>query len=355
VIVNRQYHVLAIVHAGNGLRADLHEFRILPDGTALITAEYPVRWDTRAVGGPAHEDVFDSVVQRIDIKTGLVLYQWDSLDHVPVTDSYLDPSPRRPFDYFHVNSVQRLAGGDLLISSRNTSAAYLLDGLTGALIWRLGGRQSSFALAPGAAFGFQHDVESRAAGARIVTLFDDAGGPPGTANQSRGLKLELDLRAHTARVLAVYDHAPPLVAHAEGNYQLLPGGDALIGWGQAPYVTEFSRDGRTLFDARFVGPNSSYRAYRFPWIGLPTSRPAIAVAHGRGHARTVYASWNGATQVRAWRVLAGESPARLRPLGIKPWRSFETALTVRTTAPFLEVRALGHNGRSLGVSRVVRG
>ena len=53
--------------------------------------------------------MLDSVVQEIDIKTGLVLYQWDSLDHVPLADSYeaMPATAGGPFDYFHINSVQQ--------------------------------------------------------------------------------------------------------------------------------------------------------------------------------------------------------------------------------------------------------
>ncbi len=73
--------------AGNGLSADLHEFKLTGANTALITAYYPVYVDARSVHYPAKQIVLDSVVQEIDIPTGLVLFQWDSLDHVPLTDS----------------------------------------------------------------------------------------------------------------------------------------------------------------------------------------------------------------------------------------------------------------------------
>ena len=102
------------------MSADLHDFQITPRGTALLTAEYPVKWDASSVrGATRQETVFDSVVQEIDIPTGLVLFQWDSLDHVPVTDSYASPpSAEDPFDYFHLNSVQQDFDGNLVISAR---------------------------------------------------------------------------------------------------------------------------------------------------------------------------------------------------------------------------------------------
>jgi hypothetical protein len=348
VIMNSAYRQVAVVHAANGVRADLHEFRLLPGGRALLTAAFPVRWNATSRGGLPDQTVQDSVVQEIDVKTGLVLFQWDSLDHVPLAASYERAVPGHSYGYFHANSIDP-NGGNFLISARNTCAAYQVNGRTGKVMWQLGGRQSTFALAPGAGFCFQHDVESHG---RFITLYDDAGGPPRTASASSGLKLLIDFHAHTARAVAIYRHVPPLTIEAEGNLQQLPNDDAFIGWGESPYFTEFTPGGRTLFDARFVANDASYRAYRFAWTGRPTTRPKIAVARGGGIARTVYASWNGATGVSAWRVLGGDSPERLRPLRALASRGFETAVRVRSAARYMQVRALSASGQVLGASRV---
>ena len=87
--------------------ADLHEFQITPWNTALITTEHPVVWNTSSIHGPKRQIVLDAVVQEIDIPTGLVLFQWDSLDHVPVSYTHqpLPVSSDLLFDYFHVNSI----------------------------------------------------------------------------------------------------------------------------------------------------------------------------------------------------------------------------------------------------------
>ncbi len=108
VIDDSAYRRVAVVQAANGLHADLHEFELTPRGTALITAYYPVYWNASPVGGSPHAIVLDSVVQEIDVKTGLAVFQWDSLDHVPLSDSY-QRAPKdggQPFDYFHVNSLE---------------------------------------------------------------------------------------------------------------------------------------------------------------------------------------------------------------------------------------------------------
>ena len=178
-IYNTHYSQIAVVRGANGLASDLHEFQLTAAGTALLTAYYPVLIDASSVKhGPKRAIVLDSVVQEIDIPTGLVLFQWDSLDHVPLTESEsaFPAGTRHPYDYFHVNSIQQDTDGNLIVSGRNTWAAYKIDHTTGAVIWRLGGKRSSFRMGPGTRFAFQHDV--RVHPGNLVTVFDDGAGPP---------------------------------------------------------------------------------------------------------------------------------------------------------------------------------
>ncbi len=354
IINDTSYRQIGFVRAGNGLHADLHEFDISPKGTALITAYYPVFTDTRSVrGGRARQTVLDSVVQEVDIPTGLVLFQWDSLDHVPLTATYSQPpkSAGAPFDYFHINSVDVDKDGNLVISARNTWAAYKVDHATGRIIWTLGGRHSSFKMGPGASFAFQHDVRVRAIGDMFITLFDDGAGPPTVHTHSRGLKLFLDTKHMTARWAAGLDHAPNITANFEGSYQQLPGGDNFLGWGQQPYVTEFNAHNQVVFDGRFFGGNSTYRAYRFPWTATPADPPAIAATTGKN--ATAYVSWNGATTVSSWRILGGSDPTKLATVASGAKRGFETAIKV-PSEPYVEAQALDGHGTVLGTSAAVR-
>jgi hypothetical protein len=355
MIVNSSYQLVATVSAANGLSADLHEFQLTPQGTALISAEYPVYWDASSVHASTHEIVLDSVVQEIDIPTGLVLFQWDSLDHVPLSASYSKPptkqyGPGTPYDYFHVNSITLDHDGTLLISSRNTWAVYKVSHGTGAIIWALGGKHSSFRLGPGAGFAFQHDAQVQAYGDQFITVFDDGAGPPYVHAQSRALKLQLNLKRMTATRVSQLEHTPPLLSSFEGDDQQLPNGDNFVGWGQQPYFSEFNSKGQLIFDGRFVDDNLSYRAYRFPWNGTPASAPAIAATHS-GARMTVYASWNGATDVSAWRVLGGKTSTRVGAIATAPRRGFETAINARTHK-YIAVQALGAKGQVLGTSYV---
>jgi hypothetical protein len=134
--------------------------------------------------------------------------------------------------------------------------------------------------------------------------------------------------------------------------QLLPNGNVLVGWGTAPAFSEYTPAGKQISDGLFTPPNDSYRAYRSPWRAQPTSPPAISVDHGAGGQVTVYASWNGATDVARWQLLAGSSRNDLAPVATVAKGGFETAINTKTSKRYLAVRALANSGRVLGTSKV---
>ena len=352
VIFDSSYQQIAAVKAANGLQADLHEFQLTPQGTALITAYFPVFWDASKDHASKHAIVLDAVVQEIDVKTGLLLFEWDSLDHVSLSDSFVPPPKKttNPWDYFHVNSIDQ-DGNALLVSARNDSSAYKLDIQTGRIIWTLGGKRSSFKMEPGASFADQHDIRVRAANDRFVTIFDDGAGPPPVHQESRGLKLFLDLKHMTATRVAQHFHAPPLLANFEGNLQQLPNHDDFVGWGQRPYFTEYDSHGKLIFDGRFVDVNSNYRAYRFPWSGQPAVPPKVSTTGGKEP--IAYASWNGASDVAAWRVLGGASPGALKTVATARRSGFETAISLSSAQTDVAVQALDPAGHVLGTSSTV--
>jgi hypothetical protein len=277
-----------------------------------------------------------------------VLFEWHSIGHVALVESYyrLPRKPDRTYDYFHINSIDIDHDGNFLVSARNTHAIYKLDRRTGRVIWRLGGKRSDFELGRGVAFGWQHDARRLPDG--TVTLFDNAAAPK-LRKQSRGIVLRVDERHKRVTLVHSFVHTPPLVAVDQGNMQKLPNGNYLVGWGHQPYVTEFGPHGKTLLDFRFGRSGvDSYRAYRFGWIGRPRSKPAIAVERD-----TLYASWNGATEIKAWQLLGGAEKKKLRPLLTVPKTGFETAITPPAETAWVAVRALDRLGRSMARSAVV--
>ena len=350
VVLDRRYRELLRVKAGNGYKADLHEMLITPRNTALLIAYPYVHADLRDVRGPEDGLAIDGVVQEIDLETGHVLFEWHSLDHVGLDESHwpLPKDPRKEaYDYAHLNSVGLDTDGDLLVNSRHTWAAYKIDRRTGTVRWRLGGKKSDFELAEDAQFAYQHDVRRRADGA--ITLFDNAASQaPQPGKVSRGLALELDEGAGTARVLQSFEHPDKLLGETQGNMETLPGGHVFVGWGAAPVFTEFGPDGKVLLDGRIAEGNDNYRAYRARWTGQPETRPALVLDGSKA-----VVSWNGATEVARWQLLAGPSRDDLRPAGGVPRQGFETTLPVPGGARFVAARALGPRGGTLGESEPV--
>jgi Arylsulfotransferase (ASST) len=352
VIADATYTDIAHVHAGNGHQADLHEFQLTPRGSALVTAYDPILCNLSSVGGPSYGGVTDSLFQEVDVKTGLVMYEWTSIDHVALGESY-EPASRSstgtPFDFFHLNSVNPDPDGSLMISSRNTWTVYKLDGRTGQVDWRLGGKHSSFKMGSGTGTAWQHDPRELPDGS--VSLFDN-GASPKAHSQSRGIVISLTDPPGTAKLVTRLTHAPPLVAESQGNVEALANGDWFIGWGQEPYLSEFDPAGQLLFDAHFPVHSESYRDFRFAWTGMPAHPPAFAIQAGGPSGAIVYASWNGATLVTAWRLLAGPSASSLATVAQVPRGGFETPIPVPagTVGPYVAVQALGAAGQVLGTS-----
>lgn len=331
---------------------DLHEFLITSEGTALVMIYEELPYDLSEVGGPEDGTLLDNVIQEIDIRTGRVLFEWRARDHIGLGESYFEvpDEPDEAFDHFHLNSIDVDDDGNLLLSARHTSAVYKIDRRTGEVIWRLGGKESDFEMGQGTVFASQHDARRRPDG--TITLFDN-GAPVGpTQDESRAIALGLDMTDMTATLVDEYTHPEEPLAESQGNAQFLPAGRVLVGWGSEPIISEFSEDGDLLFDARFsADTNETYRAYRFPWTGRPTTRPAVATETGTNGSMTVYVSWNGATEVDRWQVLGGSRPEGFDPLEGAPRDGFETAIGVTTDEPQVVVRAQDASGRTLATSR----
>jgi hypothetical protein len=341
-IYDDSYRLVAHVQAAHGWSGDIHEFKITPRNTALMTVSRHVHIKGR--------EVLEGGVLELDIKTGRVLFDWHSINHVQLVESYyhLPKDPGRTYDYFHVNSIEIDHDGNLLVSARNTHTIYKISRRTGKILWRLGGKRSDFTLGRDATFAWQHDARRRPDG--NLTLFDNSAGPQ-VRKQSRALVLHLDMSRMRALVVRNFVHRPPIVAVDQGNMQRLANGNYFVGWGHQPHFTEFGPRGTILFDGRFGrGRVDSYRDYRFRWVGHPTQPPAIAVEKGK-----LYVSWNGATEVRKWQVLVGARKNALRPVVTVAKTGFETAVTLPAdSAGWVAVRALDGRDRPLRRSTALR-
>ena len=333
VIVDSSYRQIARIGAARGMPADLHDFQLTAHGTALGLSNEAVPW--------RHGTLIGGVVQELDVPSGRLLHEWRSVQHVEPDETAIRAKPGPRFDYFHINSVDQDADGNVLVSARNTWAAYKLAWPSGRIIWRLGGKRSDFTLARGARFWWQHDVRRHANG--VVSVFDN-GAAPAEELQSRALLLHLDERRRHASLVHAYVHRPERVlSHFMGNTQVLADGNVFVGWGGSPFFTEFAHDGSIVFDAQLPHGGQSYRAFRSPWTGKPDEAPAVAAANG-----LVYASWNGATEVASWQLVEDGRAAQTVPRA-----GFETTVRPSGAPKRVSVAGLDAGGAVLGRSATI--
>ncbi len=352
VLYDEHYQHVATVRAGNGYDTDLHDFVITPQNTALVLAYNPVLAKTSAIHRLHPRVVLDAVVQEIDIPTGSVLFEWHSLGNISADESYLaaPSSTTEPYDYVHPNSIAIDTDGNLLLSCRHTSTLYKIDRVTGTLDWRLGGKRSNFDLDAGAKFMWQHDIRPHADD--TLSVFDNASSAPGVTSRdmSRGLVLHIDEAMRKVTTERSYDNPQHALSLSQGDFQLLPNGNWFAGWGSVGEYTEFGPKGEVLLDANIGASSASYRAYRFSWTGTPSAPPTIVVS-GSGDTIQLAASWNGATNVARWQVLAGADAGALHPVASFARSGFETKMRLPANgARVVAVRALGPAGRVLGIS-----
>ena len=351
VIYDRNYQQIAVIRAGNGYHADLHQYNLAPDGTAWIDIFDPIKYNLASRHGSANGILLDGVLQHIDVKTGLVMWEWHALGHIPIGDSNAGvPKNGYPFDYVHLNAIDASAPGQVLTSGRSTWTIYDIDAHTGAFRFEIGPR-SPLRQGPGAQFYWQHDAQWQPGG--LISVFDNGSTPP-KEKQSRGLLLRPDFSARKVTLVKQYVNPyKTLLASSQGNLLSLPGGNWLMGYGGLPNFTEYDAAGHVLFDATLGKNVQDFRTYQGTWQGQPTTTPAIAVSHS-GSGLDVAASWNGATQVASWQVLAGPAGA-LAPVTTAPKHGFETTIHLASAAPQVQVQALDASGAVLGTSAAAAG
>jgi hypothetical protein len=355
-VYDQSYHELAAVAAGNGYSADIHEFRITPRGTAFITIYNHIPYDLSSVGGPANGIVVDGVAQELDVATGAVVWEWHSIDHVPLSESQSTPpsSPTASYDYFHINAVNWDEDGNVFVDARNTWTVYKIDYRTKDIIWRQGGKDSTFALSTGAdgtQTAWQHDPE--AVDRNTLRIFDNEAAPS-VLPYSRVVWLRRDPFERTSTLVKQIIHPDKIQAGSQGNAQALEHGHTFVGWGATGRFSEFDAAGNLLFDANVPsGGWDTYRAYRFVWHATPDTHPTATAERNADGSITVHAIWNGATDVAHWIVLAGNQANLLWPSASADWNGLDTAITLSTHARELAVVAQARDGRLLGRSGAV--
>ncbi|KAL9106356.1 MAG: hypothetical protein Q9227_008625 [Pyrenula ochraceoflavens] len=371
LILDNAYRVVenVVAQAGN-VPNDQHEFSLTRDGnTALITIYRPIQHDLSDYGISGGQGwIMNCAFQEVEIGTNRVIFQWNSLDHVDPSYGYVLPnasevsgtgfSPSSAWDYFHINSVAKFTNGDYLISARHTSTIYRISPKDGSVVWSLGGKSSSFSLEPGFNFTFQHDARVLLENKTTVmlSLFDNASnGYNQSAPTSAGMIARLDLTRKSATLMNRYP-APETakISASQGNLQLLPNGNAFLGWGSSAYISEYTREGENVLEGHFATTGSMhYRAFKANFSANPTDAPAAYVYapnDTQQASTTWYVSWNGATEVRSWQIYtASESGGKVTKLSNTsiPKVGFETIHSAKGFFPFSVIEALDGNGKAI--------
>jgi hypothetical protein len=384
-VENEHYRKVAKLQAAKPWVISLHDTSII--GHDMWVTEYRVvkHQNLKPFGGSKNGAINDVGLQEYDLTTGKPVGKvWDALKHVPLSSSKQSASGGGVWDAYHLNSVQALADGNLVVSMRNTWAVYLINPATSKVLWTLGGKHSSFKFGKGAQFAWQHHAELVNPGStglgpsELLTLFNDnceyhngyvcLHGAP-----SAGLILKLNTATHKATLVARYGHKPEVKSDVLGSMQQLPNGNALVGWGSlllqkgrsvSPYFSEYTKSGKQILNVQWPGKDQTYRALyaQAPstgacsptaiscWVGTPYYPPKGAVRKASGKT-TVYASWNGATQVAKWNVLAGPKGGKLKKVGSQSRSGFETAISLKKSYAAYQVQAVDAHGHVLSTSK----
>ncbi|SES48799.1 Arylsulfotransferase (ASST) [Actinokineospora terrae] len=351
-IADQGYRTIAQVGLDRGV--DLHAIRITPQNTIIVVS---YRTTTAVPGQVTLRPVVENVLREIDIGTGRVLMTWSSLEHIPVSESYLRSNDIVAWDYLHVNAVDLDQAGNIVVSGRNTHTVYTLDRGTGRVLSRLGGKRSDYTLPPAAVFAWQHNVRVLPNG--DISMFDNEQGAtfpptPPTRPASRAIVLHPDAATRTATMTRSLSTPDGLGTGAQGSNQTLPDGHAFVSWGDRGRFSEFDADGTMIYDARFTSPTvDTYVANRVDWHATPTEPPALLARRTSGGV-TAYASWNGATEVSRWQLLTGPDRTHLAVAADAARSGFETVLTAPGDAGYAAVRALSATGAVLGTSPVTQ-
>lgn len=339
-------------------RGDLHELLITSDDHALVIVYTPRQVDLTEFGGASDGWIFENIFQEINIDTNEVVFSWNASNYVAVDETYNTianvGTEAAPFDYFHINSVDKDANGDYLVSARVTNCIYKISGKDGSIIWRLGGKRTDFKLDPAAEFAYQHDARWFGDEKQDhITLFDN--GPHGDISYSRGMLLAVDQDAKTVSLVTEFRNGPSTFGQFEGNLQPINPGDPntnfIVGFGLEPYFTEFSSNGTVLLDVQFATATvvNNYRTYKLPWQGKPLDNPSIHWASGTGK---VHLSWNGATDHENWILYTADTANATTWTNISApitRTGFETEIDISAANPsLLRAIAVNADGKKLG-------
>ncbi|KAI1258751.1 Arylsulfotransferase-domain-containing protein [Xylariaceae sp. FL1019] len=357
--------------------ADSHEAMITPNNSAVMIIGKKETANLTHLG-QGERDVTNNYIQEVDIGSNKVLFQFNMRDYFNPQDSYWPWKGKGPYDFgwahdmWHTNSVEKLPNGDFLCSSRHLHSIFLLDGEKAQVKWVLGGRRSDFkdiTQNGTGVFHWQHNA--RLTAPNRITLFDNHDVHNDFCKQpekgcSRGLEIEFDEVEKIYWVVNEWYHPQSLITASRGGVSRTPKNNTLIAWGQNPMYTEHAPDGEVVMDVQRgqvlaldhgIGPVIAYRAWKADWVGKPKWPPSIAANTDDASVTSIYVSWNGATEVDKYVLLASNHSSRLNGkdsiMATSPRKGFETAFVLDQKVRYTRIAALDRNGTILGFTSAV--
>ncbi|KAF1360596.1 hypothetical protein EJ07DRAFT_115600 [Lizonia empirigonia] len=313
-ILNQSYVEIAHFQAnrfGNDM-GDIHEFTITSDDTAMIPIYHAIPWNLTEAGGIENGWLFENTFQEINIETGETVFEWNASTHIGINESYnslpedVGRAEDSPWDYFHINSIEKDANGDYLVSGRVMDCD-----------------------------------QTR------MTLFDN--GPTDDIAYSRGLLLDVNQNDMTVKLIQDFTNGAKTFAQFEGSLQAIdPSNETtnyLIGYGSQPYFAELNSNGDVLLDVQFGKTNAvnAYRAYKLPWQGKPLTKPDV---HWDKDGSKAYFSWNGQTDCESWVVYTANATNSSTWTNVTSARrtGFETTIDLTNVQLNTYVRGKAVNG-----------
>jgi hypothetical protein len=244
-------------------KPDPHDFIALKNGHFLFIANDPRIMDMSSYGGKTNASVVGCVVQELDQNKNVV-FEWKTWDHFKISDSYADLTVSS-VDLIHHNSIDVDEDGNYYLISRSLNEVTKINGITGDIIWRLGGKNNQFKFTDTTSvFSMPHDFRKLPNG--NFTLFDNGNerNPPYT----RAVEYSIDQVKKVVTLVWSFDADKKVFSGNSGSVQRLPSGNTVVGYGydkSQPALIEVNPDKSIAFRLDLPDKVTSYRAVKFPW------------------------------------------------------------------------------------------
>jgi hypothetical protein len=268
ILIDNELNPIDTFKMGNGYQADMHEFLLLKNGHSFMIASDRQNMDMSSyvVDGRKETTVTGAVIQELD-ENKQVIFEWRTWDHFKITDSYEDLT-NSTIDYAHCNSIDADTDTSIILSSRNLNEITRINKNTGALIWRMGGKNNQFQfINETRQFAGQHSVDMLDNG--NIIFYDN--GVNRVPEYSRGVEYQTDLKNKKVTLFNEFIHSTGKYVNVMGNIERLSNGNTLIYWGGAagPVIhnfSEYDKDKKLVMEGELNNESlPTYRVYREVW------------------------------------------------------------------------------------------